>query len=53
MAFRAVHHGFVKLTVRADGIALEAICAGASPGEDSVRCGDAEILDQALIEPGR
>ena len=53
VAFRAVHHGFVKLTVRADGIALEAICAGASPAEDSVRCGDAEILDQALIEPGR
>ena len=53
VAFRAVHHGFVKLTVRADGIALEAICAGASPAEDSVRCGDAEILDQTLIEPGR
>ena len=31
-AFRAIHHGFVKLTVRDEGIALEAICAGASPG---------------------
>ena len=28
VAFRAIHHGFVKLTVRDEGIALEAICAG-------------------------
>ena len=34
LAFRAIHHGFVKLTVRDDGIALEAICAGAAPKED-------------------
>jgi len=53
VAFRAVHHGFVKLKVNADGIALEAICAGASPAEDSLRCGDGEILDTALIGPGR
>jgi calcineurin-like phosphoesterase family protein len=52
-AFRAIHHGFVKLTVRAEAIALEAICAGASPGEDSVRCGDAEVLDQTIIPAGR
>ena len=52
VAFRAIHHGFVKLTVRADGIALEAICAGASPAEDSVRCADGEIMDQALIAAG-
>jgi hypothetical protein len=51
-AFRAIHHGFVKLTARADGIALEMVCAGASPGEENVRCGDGEILDQALIAPG-
>ena len=53
VAFRAIHHGFVKLTVRADGIALEAICAGASPAEDSVRCADGESLDQALIAAGQ
>ena len=52
-AFRAIHHGFVKLTVRGNGVALEAICAGASPKEDSVHCGDGEILDQALIAAGR
>jgi len=52
VAFRAVHHGFVKLKVKDEGIALEAICAGASPAEDSVRCGDSDILDSALIAPG-
>ena len=53
VAFRALHHGFVKLTVRAAGIALEAICAGASPAEDSIRCADGEVMDHALIPPGR
>jgi hypothetical protein len=52
-AFRAVHHGFVKLTVRADGIALEAICAGKSPADDTIRCADAEIMDTTLIPVGR
>lgn len=52
-AFRAIHHGFVKLTVRADGIALQAICAGVSPKEDDVHCSDGEIMDEALITAGR
>jgi len=39
--------------VRGNGVALEAICAGASPKEDSVHCGDGEILDEALIAAGR
>ena len=52
VAFRAIHHGFVKLTVRDDGIALEAVCAAAAPKEDSIRCGDGEIMDEALIAPG-
>lgn len=51
VAFRAIHHGFVKLTVRDEGIALEAICAAASPKEDSLRCADGETLDAALIAP--
>ena len=52
IAFRAIHHGFVKLTVREDGIALEAICAAASPNDDNIRCGDGEIMDTTLIAPG-
>jgi hypothetical protein len=51
-AFRAIHHGFVKLTFRADAIALEMICAGATPKEDNVRCADGEILDEATIPAG-
>ena len=53
MAFRAIHHGFVKLAVSSEAIGLEAICAGASPGEDNVHCGDGEILDEATIPAGR
>ena len=52
-AFRAVHHGFVKLLVRGDAITLEAVCAGASPAEDSMRCGDGEIIDTAILAAGR
>jgi len=52
VAFRAIHHGFVKLTVRAEGITLEAVCAGASPAEDSLRCSDGEVMDHALIAAG-
>lgn len=51
-AFRAIHHGFLKLTVRADAIAIEAVCAGATSAEDSLRCGDGEMMDQAVIPAG-
>jgi hypothetical protein len=49
IAFRAIHHGFVKLTVRDDAIALEAICAGASAKEENIHCSDGDIMDDALI----
>jgi hypothetical protein len=52
IAFRAIHHGFVKLNVGAEGITLQAICAGTSPKEDSLRCPDSEIMDEVLIAPG-
>ncbi|HMF42635.1 MAG TPA: metallophosphoesterase [Polyangia bacterium] len=52
-AFRAIHHGFVKLTARRDGIALQTVCAGASPKEDSITCADGDLMDEALIAPGR
>jgi hypothetical protein len=52
VAFRAIHHGIVKLTVRDDGIALEAMCAGTSPGDDNIRCADGEIMDEVVIAPG-
>jgi len=52
VAFRAIHHGFVKLSVRADSIALEVECAGASPKDDNIRCPDGEIMDQVVIPAG-
>ena len=51
IAFRAIHHGFVKVTVREPGISLEAICAAPSPKDDNVRCTDGEIMDTTLIAP--
>ena len=52
-AFRAIHHGFVKLAVHSDRIELEMVCAGASPSEENLRCGDGEILDEVTIPAGR
>jgi len=52
-AFRAIHHGFVKLVVRGDAITVAAVCAGASPTEDNVHCADGEIIDSATIAAGR
>jgi hypothetical protein len=53
MAFRAIHHGFVKLAVSNEAIALQAICAGASPSEENIHCGDGEIIDEVTISAGR
>jgi hypothetical protein len=52
VAFRAIHHGFVKLAVREEGIALEAICAGASAKEENIHCGDGEVMDETVIPAG-
>ena len=51
-AYRAIHHGFVKLTVHPSAIMLEAICGPASPGHDDPRCGEGDIFDQIVIPPG-
>jgi len=53
VAFRAIHHGFVKLTVSNEAIALETICAGPSPDEDNIRCDDGQIIDEVTIPAGR
>jgi hypothetical protein len=44
-AFRALHHGFVKVAVRASSLSIELICAGPTVDE-GLRCGPGEILDQ-------
>lgn len=51
-AYRAIHHGFLKLSAAPDQLRVEAICGPASPGNDDVRCVDGEILDQVDIPRG-
>jgi hypothetical protein len=51
-AYRAIHHGFLKVTASPDELRVEAICGPASPGTDDVRCVDGEILDEVDIPRG-
>ncbi len=48
-AFRAIHHGFVRLGSRPGALKIEAFCGPATPGRDDVRCADGEILDHVTI----
>jgi hypothetical protein len=51
-AYRAIHHGFLKVSVSPDQLHLEAVCGPASTGNDDVRCVDGEILDDVIIPRG-
>jgi hypothetical protein len=53
IAFRALHHGFVKLAVGRDSIRVDVMCAAASPGYDDIRCAEGELMDQFSITSGR
>jgi hypothetical protein len=48
-AFRAIHHGFLKLAVEPNGIHIEAVCGPAVQGYDDRRCAEGEIMDTAVI----
>jgi hypothetical protein len=51
-AFRAIHHGFLKLSPGALALKVEAVCGPAAAREDDLRCGEGEIFDEVLIQPG-
>lgn len=51
-AYRAIHHGFLKVSVSPDRLRVEAVCGPPSQGNDDVRCLDNEILDEVEIPPG-
>jgi hypothetical protein len=51
-AFRAIHHGFLKVTVRPKELRIEAICGPASTGDEDISCGVGEIFDDAIIPIG-
>jgi hypothetical protein len=50
-AFRAIHHGFVRVTAQPRSLKLEAYCVAAVSGRDDIRCVDGDIFDTFTIEP--
>ena len=52
-AFRAIHHAFVRVLSTPTSLKLDVVCGAASPGRDSVRCAEGEILDSTIIEAVR
>src|SRR5262249_58667191 len=51
-AFRAIHHGFLKIAVERDRLRVEVVCAAATPGGDDMRCAEGQILDHGLVAAG-
>jgi hypothetical protein len=51
-AFRAIHHGFLKISVQPTQLAIEALCGPASPGNEDIHCGDNEVFDGIVIPVG-
>ena len=49
IAYRAIHHGYVRLSVHPSAISIEAVCGAATPGDDTVRCAAGQTIDQATI----
>jgi hypothetical protein len=42
----------LKINVRSDVMALEAICGPASPGNNDARCAEGDVMDRATIAAG-
>jgi hypothetical protein len=51
-AFRAIHHGFLKISVQPTQLDVKAVCGPASQGNEDIHCGDGEIFDQITIPVG-
>jgi Fibronectin type III domain/Calcineurin-like phosphoesterase len=51
-AYRAIHHGFLRLVSRPTSLKLEAICGAAVQGRDDLRCAEGEIFDSVEIPAG-
>jgi hypothetical protein len=49
MAFRAIHHSFLKLSVRPTALRVEAFCGATTPGRDDIHCTEGDIFDQFEI----
>jgi hypothetical protein len=51
-AYRAIHHGFVRLTADPTALKLAAICGPSAGTNDDVRCAEGEIFDEIAIPTG-
>ena len=51
-AFRAIHHGFVKISVRPKELQVEAICGPSSTGNQDISCAAGEIFDGIVTPAG-
>jgi hypothetical protein len=49
VAFRAIHHAFLKVRVHPTELGLEVICGASSPGNEDMRCAEGDIIDEATI----
>jgi hypothetical protein len=49
-AFRAIHHGFVRVWVRPRSLRVDATCVAFVPGRDDVRCPEGDIFDTFVID---
>jgi hypothetical protein len=51
-AFRAIHHGFLKISVQPSRLDVAAVCGPASPGNEDIHCGESETFDEISIPAG-
>lgn len=51
-AFRAIHHGFLKISVEPSRLDVAAVCGPASAGNEDIHCGEGEIFDEVSIPVG-
>jgi hypothetical protein len=48
-AFRAIHHGYLRIAVAPDSIRVEAVCGAPSSRNDDIRCAEGEVMDTVKI----
>ena len=51
-AFRAIHYGYLKISVHPSELTLELICGPPAPGAEDIQCAEGTIVDQATIPAG-
>jgi hypothetical protein len=52
IAFRAIHHGFLRFSVQRSAFKVEAFCGASVPGRDDIHCAEGDIFDAVTFEAG-